>query len=787
MAQKFVSPGVFTREVDQSFLAAGVAGIGACLIGRSPKGPAFLPTIVGGFDDFTDRFGVVDGITQMPYAARNYLQNSNTLTVVRVLGSADGGTTTSGYTVGGVTAICDASSSAGVGGGQVLAIIHHSGTISNVSIAGVANDTVDFVLKIGATFAVTASFLTSSANYVGKVLNTNPTLYSTYNHYLYQVFPYTVPAASASWSVTAVSGALTNFLRDYSEGISAWVKTQPIGGTDYNLFRFHTRGHGRATNDEVKVCIRNVKPSLAPNFYPYGTFDVQVRSFYDTDQKPVVLESFVACSMDPLNLAYVGRKIGDMYDQFDTIQRKFTTNGVYPAKSKYVRIEMDTVSNAPPQGIPWGHRGYAAPAFVSGSAVKAIPLQPNQVDRNGNVDPNINWGIMFLSGGIADRMRADPDPGFGPGTPPATGIDAYEVQDADFTLANLTASWNTAGVQVWTYNLAGQPSNEQNLPVYSSASMYVFNLPMQGGFDGWDLRVLDPLYLQNSDTIQTAIGVVSARRAIDCVANPDAFDMNLIAIPGVNNLSTCDYARTMVNNRQDVMYVMDITGANVPDVVGNLQNRQLDDNYTACYYPDLRLQDQTTNKILRVAPSVAVMGAMAYNDRVGQPYYAPAGFNRGGLKAFGIVDVVDRLTFADRNSLYDNKINPIATFPAEGIAVFGQKTLQLAASALDRVNVRRLLIYAKKTVASAAKYLLFEPDNAQTWQRFTNLVNPILLKVQKNQGLDSFKVVMDSSTNTQSLIDQNIMTGKIFLAPTKATEFIDLSFVITNAGVQFGS
>jgi phage tail sheath protein FI len=233
------------------------------------------------------------------------------------------------------------------------------------------------------------------------------------------------------------------------------------------------------------------------------------------------------------------------------------------------------------------------------------------------------------------------------------------------------------------------------------------------------------------------------------------------------------------------MYIMDVAGASVSDAIGQLNSRGLDDNYAACYYPDLVLSDNTNNVLVRVKPSVAMLGVYAYNDRVGQPFFAPAGLNRGGLAAFNIVDVADRLTFQDRNDLYENRINPIATFPNEGIVAFGQKTLQFRASALDRVNVRRLLIYAKKLIASAAKMLLFEPNNSNTWQRFLNTVNPILERIRQDQGIERFKVVMDSTVNTPDLIDRNIMTGKIFLQPTRTAEYIDLSFIITATGVAF--
>ena len=768
MAQKFLSPGVFTTEIDESFLAQGVAGIGSVLVGRSLKGPAFRPTFVGGFNEFVESFGGLNTQMQMPYAAKNYLRNSASLTVVRILGHSDGGTTTNGYIVGNIAGICDSTAS----NAQVLAVVHASGAFAAVVCSGVVGDASNFVFKVGSIFAATASFLTASANYIGKVLNTDPTLYSTYGHYVYQIFSDAVPAASASWTVQQETGS-TSFLSDFANGVGPWVKSQPLGGLEFDLFRFVTLADGRATNDELKVTVANIRPSVAPTSTPFGTFDVIVRDFSDTDARQVIVESFTACSLDPDSDSFIARKIGDSYELFDTTQRKFIGYGTYPSKSKRIRVEMKTGVNSPEEALPWGFRGVSKLPFGNSAAVPQMPYTPNQYDRNGNIDVNICWGTMFVSGGIVDRMRAFPD-----------SSANLLASDADFSLKLLSASY-ILGKQVYGYNTAlAQASWYQ--PIYASASLQKFTVPFAGGFDGWDLRVADPMYLANSDDESSAIGVVSGKRALDTIANPDAFDMNLLAVPGIHNLKVADRARSIVNDRMDAMFVMDITGSSVAEAIGNLKNREIDDDYTACYYPDLRINDTTNKRVVRVAPSVAVMGTLAFSDRVGQPWFAPAGLTRGGLAQFDIIDVADRLTFVDRDDLYSNRINPIATFPNEGIVVWGQKTLQVAASSLDRVNVRRLLIYAKKTVASAAKFLVFEPNNPATWQRFTNMVNPILENIRQNQGVERFKVVMDSNTNTPDVVDRNVMAGKIFLQPTKSAEFIDLSFVITNAGVAFG-
>lgn len=782
MPQKFSSPGVFTTEIDKSNLNESTPGVGAVVIGRTPKGPAMVPIRISGYSDFVERFGGVDPYFQLPYAAKNYLKNANSLTVMRVLGHADGTGVTSGYQVGGITAIADTSGSAVSTASNVLAVIHHSGTINVVTVAGVSGDANNFVVRIGSAFAATASFVTSSANYITKVLNTDPTLYDTYGHYLYQNFGYAVPAASASWSAVAVTMSLSAHLRDFEGGKTTWVKSQPLGGVEFDLFRIWTLGHGRATNDDVKVTIANVKPSANPNVYPYGTFDILVRRFEDTDLDPKVIETFSQLNLDPSSVNYVLRRVGDSYETFDTVARKMVVNGTYPRRSNKIRIELNTAANFPPEALPWGHRGFEKMAFsavdqntaTAAHVIPALPLVQTLNDTNGNFQQNICWGVNFTSGSIVDRMRAFPDL-----SASQTNLTA---SDSDFSMKFLTSSYSNGQLR-YAYSTA-TPTYLLHQPVFASSSLYKFTMPFIGGFDGWDLRVKDELYLDNAADV-TDVGVTSLKRAIDVIANPDYADFNVLAIPGIHNLRVTDYARTLVNDRRDAIYIMDITGSTVAQSVDLLKNRNIDDSYSACYYPDLKLNDRVSNRIVRVSPSVAVLGALAYSDAVGQVFFAPAGMTRGGLGQFDIIDVVDRLTFQDRDDLYTNRINAIATFPVEGIVIWGQKTLQLRSSSLDRVNVRRLLIFAKRAVSTVAKGLLFEPNNSNTWQRFRNSVNPILDRIRQDQGVEKFLVVMDSSTNTQETIDRNIMVGKIFLQPIRAAEYIDISFVITNAGVSF--
>jgi len=210
----------------------------------------------------------------------------------------------------------------------------------------------------------------------------------------------------------------------------------------------------------------------------------------------------------------------------------------------------------------------------------------------------------------------------------------------------------------------------------------------------------------------------------------------------------------------------------------------MNSSYAATYYPWIKIYDSDNSKYMWVPPSVVMAGVIAFNDRVAAEWYAPAGLNRGGID--GAIQVYSRLTHAERDELYENRMNPIAAFAGQGIAAWGQKTTQIKASALDRINVRRLLIAMKKYIASTTKYLVFEQNTVATRNRFTSVVNPYLEGVQQKQGLYTFKVVMDETNNTADVIDRNEMKGDIYLQPTKTAEMIIIDFNITPTGAVFG-
>ena len=292
--------------------------------------------------------------------------------------------------------------------------------------------------------------------------------------------------------------------------------------------------------------------------------------------------------------------------------------------------------------------------------------------------------------------------------------------------------------------------------------------------------------------------VASYRVASQILTDPMVSRVNIIVIPGIRDSSITDYVFDLLKTYSKAFYVPDLPAfdassnrlfdgssalPNVGKTAEQLDGRALDNNYSGVYFPDVTIEDPINNRPVNVPASVAVIGALAYNDNVSYPWFAPAGFNRAALDF--VTNVKVRLNQADRDELYEARINPIATFPQAGFVIFGQKTLQMARSALDRVNVRRMLLELKRIVVDVANKIVFEQNTPQTRARFVAQVTPLLATIQSQQGIDQFKVIMDASNNTQEDAENNILNGRIVIVPTRAVEFISIDFIITNAGVSF--
>ena len=299
-------------------------------------------------------------------------------------------------------------------------------------------------------------------------------------------------------------------------------------------------------------------------------------------------------------------------------------------------------------------------------------------------------------------------------------------------------------------------------------------------------------YHNNINSATTAPQGISAEDyngMINLLANADDYRFNVLVVPGLF-ASTADLGSSQITaiinntqNRGDSIYISDLVpfGSNIGDVT--TQANAKNTSYAAAYWPWVQTIDPDSAQLVWVPASTMMVGVYAYNDNVSEPWFAPAGINRGGLG--NVIRAEKKLTQANRDTLYSNKVNPIATFPGTGIVAYGQKTLQTRASALDRVNVRRLLISLKSYISQVAQNLVFEQNTIATRNQFLSQVNPFLESVQQRQGLYAFKVIMDDSNNTADVIDRNQMVGQIYIQPTKTAEFIYLDFNILPTGAVF--
>jgi hypothetical protein len=335
-----------------------------------------------------------------------------------------------------------------------------------------------------------------------------------------------------------------------------------------------------------------------------------------------------------------------------------------------------------------------------------------------------------------------------------------------------------------------------------------FTSPMFGGFDGFDITEKDPFrnaFVKTTQGERTNYAFFSLKKAIDVTSDAEFVEYDVLAMPGITNPSLNNQLISSCEERGDALAIVDLEGNYTPDhastsdekdrlgsveeVVNAARDLNVNSSYGCTFYPFVQIRDSISDSVLYVPPSVVALGTFSSSQRKSAVWFAPAGFTRGGLSegsaGLPVIGVRERVVADDRDRLYDANINPIATFPAEGIVIFGQKTLQVTPSALDRINVRRLLIHVKKEISRMAATTLFEQNVQATWDRFKGRVVPFLESVQSGLGLTDFRVVLDSTTTTPDLIDRNILYAKIYLKPARSIEFIALDFIITKTGASF--
>lgn len=764
---------------------------------------------------------------------------------------------------------------------------------------------------------ITASFDITAPNYFANVFNTDPFKVQQAGHFLYSywdVHP-TLATVTGTLLVSGTQGAagtgtrkagteaaafLTtaslgrdvgsstvpdyeNFEDRFRHAASPWIISQKFGGQPANLFRFHALDDGAGVSTSVKISIENISPATNSSDL-YGTFDVVVRDWADTDASPRIYETFRGATLNPSSERYIGKLIGDQNVFFDfdkaTTSQKLVIEGNYPNRSNYIRVEIDSTvdtGESDATALPMGFRG-PAHLVTSGSAPLTspsqlgneltvdnvlkravqipVPYRQNVADGAGDkrlANSLLYWGVQFEQVNSIDTPNATnakneslksfakyfPDfmtssenvveeGSFGAGATDANGImDADRFNFNRFSLENIqvvTGSDNLADSQKWeqaVYVRSGlinangtnktRALTATDLASPSNRRFAKFTTMMLGGFDGTNMFDRNEAEMNDiaakGDMDDTNRGlsngptVKAYLKALDVVKNKSDVDIKLLAVPGMRQSVITDTAVSTVEERFDAMYIMDIleydtvgsvvTGSlqtpSVTNTTTNFKDRALNTSFAAAYYPDVVVEDPNTNTCVVVPPSVVVLGAFSLNDRIAHPWFAPAGFTRGALATTKEAKV--RLSKDNLDTLYDANVNPLVAFPSTtppgtqaqgGVVVWGQRTLYQLASALDRVNVRRLLIEVRRQVKEVGNTILFEPNRESTLAKFSSAVEPRLSKIRKQFGLQNYKVQIDSTTTTQIDIENNTIRGKIFVVPTRTIEFVSLDFVITN-------
>ena len=655
-------------------------------------------------------------------------------------------------------------------------------------------------------FDYTVSLDSTQRNYLPKVLGRGAQDGKT-ALFVEELYTNMFNTLNAAGKIRGIKQTTVNYNRNYSDYLNEYqaaatpfVVSELRGNKVLRLFRFLTISDGNAANEQFKISIANIKPDAKE-------FDVNIRAFFDTDARPVILESYARCNMDPTSANFIGRVIG-------------TSDGVYVSNSSYVLVELEDSSDTS-DAFPSGFLGY--------------PIRDYQTNSNTNVtNPNIMYKTIYgdfenkrkFYLGISETVGIDVDFFDYKGIPPTNNPNQWtgmthgfhmDIDATGVTIDNVYDVINASGGTFsplfifdtgnWVFTtddgLIGGP--------YEQVYARKFTLVPYGGFDGWDIYntrrtntdkfIINGTYGQNGLTsgafknrtlTNGDLGINSDYyaylEAIWTFRNPEAVNVNVFATPGIDNFDNTNLIEATIEmveiERADSLYIMTTpdnynnTLLEAQDVVDSLDG-QFDSNYSCTYWPWVQINDAENNVLIFVPPTRDVVKNIALTDNIAFPWFAVAGIQRGDVDA---IQARKKLTLSDRDLLYENRINPIATFTSDGIKIWGNKTLQVKETALNRINVRRLLLQARKLISAVSIRLLFEQDDTIVRNQFLSLVNPILDNIRTERGLTDFRVVL---SNDPADIDRNQLTGQIFLKPTRSLEFIQIEFVVMNTGASF--
>lgn len=577
--------------------------------------------------------------------------------------------------------------------------------------------------------------------------------------------------------------SFTNYNTKFKTPETPWVVSQIRGNAVDRLFKFHSISDGDAANREIKISILNINPITLE-------FDIVIRDWADTDDNPNILESFNRCSLIKGQNNFIGQRIG-------------TYDGEYDLKSGYVVIEIANDINL--SSFPAGFEGYKIKdwSVVGGVAPKIFyktKYLPNERPRSvflGISNSAYSTSMLVGTGINQNFFNFNGTTGF-------INTKGFHMDSA------ATGTYNGVNFEtgVGTFQSINDITNANN-PYFDIATRK-FTLVPAGGFDGWDVYRTTRT---NTDGFQQ-FGIFDGvdgdaqpfndfqawETAINSFSNPDDITINLFATPGINWSDNSVLVRNTVEmierRRTDSLYVLDAPDLHIQQIIGEqkvdvvaandivdlLDATEIDSNYTCTYFPWIQMRDIQNNVNVFIPPTGEVVKAMAFTDNTSFPWFAPAGLNRGVTDAR---KSKYKLSLEARDILYNGRINPLADFADSGTAIFGQKTLQKKDTALNKINVRRLLLQIKVLISNIAVRLIFEQNDQSTIDQFLQKATPVLDTIRRERGLQEFKIKMDNSNNTPETLDRNELYGEIFLKPTRALEYIGITFTITPSGASF--
>lgn len=660
------------------------------------------------------------------------------------------------------------------------------------------NPEADFILSAtnNTTSAVTkydVSLDTTARNYLPRVLGSD-FFDRDALAFVEEIYPNKLNDLIENGYILGLNTGLTyvnnfdNYKQQWQTPETPWVVSELRGNVVQKLFKLISISDGNSANKEIKISIANIKPDTKE-------FDILVRDFYDNDTRPSIIESFRKVVMDPSSSNFIGRRIG-------------TADGEFSLRSRYIMMVINP--EAPIDAFPAGYEGYI---------VRDYPVGVLAPQLNYKTEYNIiNDTIRKVYLGLSDTVGIDQNmfnwKGYTNGSSPAEWTAKTEGYHMD---SGATVAGNFVVGCCPFRTLSGIEGTS-----YETIQSRKFTLAPYLGFDGWNsyrtTRTNTDRYkvgrsgfnnglltgeFENITTTEGTSDYYAYLQGIYTFRNPEAVNINVFAAPGIDYSDNTELVKLTIDmieeERADSVYILtspegvtynsvaqlnsigfsSVSTYSADDMVGLLEAADIDSNYTATYWPWIQSFDNENNVNVWLPPTYEVVRNIALTDNVSFPWFASAGYTRGLTSA---LQARVKLTEDDRDTLYEGRINPMATFSDQGVVIWGNKNLQIKDSALDRLNIRRLLLQTRKLISAVAVRLLFEQNDQIVRNQFLSLVNPILENIKRERGLADFRVVL---SNDPEEIDRNELRGKIFVKPVPALEYIILEFNVTSTGASF--